>query len=85
MFIGCLVLGLVWKRGMLSLLIVTYVIAVGLGIYLGNWSFLKPPVSILHNLIYITVTCAGYFVFFVLPAMFGAILGNVLRNSRYKK
>jgi len=85
MFFGSLVLGLFWKRGPLSLLIITYVIAVGFGIYLGDWSFLKPPTLILRNLIYITITTVGYFVFFVVPALFGAILGNLLRNSIRKK
>jgi hypothetical protein len=85
MFFVSLVLGLLWKRGLPSLLITTFVIAVGFGIYLGNWSFLFPLASLLRNLIYITITTVGYFVFFIPPALVGAVLGNLLRNSVRKK
>ncbi len=85
MFFGSLVLGFFWKRGPLSLLITAYIIAMGFGIYLGNWSFLKPPSLIWRNLIYITITTVGYFVFFIPPALVGAALGNVLRNRIRKK
>jgi len=85
MFLASLVLGLLWKRGLASLLVIVFIIAVGFGIYLGNWSFLFPLASLLRNLIYITITTAGYFVFFVPPALVGAVLGNLLRNSIRKK
>lgn len=67
MFCASLVLGLFWKRGAPSLLITTFVIAVGLGIYLGNWSFLFPLASLWRNLIYIGATMTGYFIFLSLP------------------
>ncbi len=85
MFIASLVLGLLWKRSLLSLLVIAFVIAVGFGIWFGNWSFLFPPASLLRNLIYITITTAGYLVFFIPPALLGAVLGNLLRNGVRKK
>ena len=85
MFFVSLVLGLLWKRSMLSLLTITFVIAAGFGIYLGNWSFLFPLAPSLNNLIYITITMAGYFILFILPAVFGVVFGNLLRNSIRKK
>lgn len=85
MFFVSLVLGLLWKRGLPSLIITTFVIAAGFGIYLGNWSYLFPLAALLRNLIYITITTTGYFMFFVPPALVGAVLGNLLRNSIRKK
>jgi hypothetical protein len=85
MFCACLVLGLFWKRSVPSLLITTFVIAVGLGMYLGNWSFLFPLASLWHNLIYIGATVMGYFIFFVPPAVLGAALGKILRHGFRKK
>ncbi len=85
MFFVSLVLGLLWKRGLLSLLPIAFVISVGFGICLGNWSFLFPLASLLRNLIYIMITTAGYFVFFVPPALLGANFGNLLGNSLRKK
>jgi hypothetical protein len=85
LFGASFVLGLLWKRGLLSLFIITFVIASGFGIYFGNWSFLFPLASLWHNLIYIAITVFGYFVFFVSPAIIGAILGNLSRNNFRKK
>lgn len=85
MFSLSLVLGLLWKRGLPSLLITAFIIAAGFGIYFGNWSFLFPLAALLRNLIYITITTVGYFVFFIPPALIGAVLGNLLRNSLRKK
>jgi hypothetical protein len=81
MFFVSLVLGLLWKRGLPSLLVITFIIAVGFGVYLGNWAFLFPLSSLLHNLIYIAITMVGYFGLFIPAALVGAVLGNVLRNS----
>jgi hypothetical protein len=84
-FFVSLALGLFWKSGTLSLLIITIVIATGFGIYLGNWSFLHPITSVWRNLIYDSITVVGYFVFYIPPALAGAILGNVLRSNFRKK
>ena len=85
LFFVSLVFGLLWKRSVLSLLAFTFVIAAGFGIYLGNWSFLSQLSSSLENLIYVAITITGYFVLFILPAVVGAVLGNLLRNSIQKK
>jgi hypothetical protein len=45
LFFMSLVLGLFWKRGLPSLMITAFAIAVGFDIYIGDWSFLFPLAS----------------------------------------
>jgi hypothetical protein len=82
---GGLVLGLFWKRGLLPLLLVSFVVAVGFGIYFGDWSFLRPVSSIWHNLISIVLMVGGYFVIFVVPTIAGTVTGYFLRQGFNKK
>jgi hypothetical protein len=84
--LGCggLALGFVWKRKLPSVLILSFLIAVGFGIYLGTWSFLQSPSYVLRNAIYMTLTVSGYFAMIVMPTVAGTVAGYYLREALRK-
>ena len=82
---GGLALGFLWRRSLPPVLLVSFVVAVGFGIYLGDWSFLRPASSIWRNLIYDVLTVGGYFVMIIAPTIAGTVAGFFLRQGLCKR
>ena len=82
---GGLALGFLWKRKLPSVLLLSFLIAVGFGICLGKWSFVQSPSYFLRNVIYMTLTIGGYFAMIVVPTVAGTIAGYYLREGTRKR
>ena len=78
---GGVALGFLWRRGLLSILLISCAIAVGFGLCLGDWSFLHSASYFWRNAIYMTLTIGGYFTMVVLPTVAGTVAGYFLRQG----
>ncbi len=82
---GGLALGFVWKRNLFPVVLIALGIAIGLGIWIGDWSFMRSPSYVLRNIIYMSLAIAGYFGVIITPMVAGSVAGFFLRKALCRK
>jgi hypothetical protein len=85
MFFGGTVFGLLWKRSLQTIIIISLVVALAFALYFGDWSFMRTTSWRWDTVLYMALIVFGYFSFFTTPVVVGTLLGHLLRTRLCKK
>ena len=80
MFSVLLALGFVWRRSIVSLILLAGVVGLAAAVLVGDWSFVSQIFTRLDLFIYYSAVILGYIAFFVAPGVSGALAGFGMRR-----